>query len=84
MIKKKVTTTFVSNGNVNSNSSHVTKRSNNDTNDNSSLSYLNVNNSPSNANSNYSSQLLTIDYDNFIIVEYIFVTICFTSPLGGK
>lgn len=53
--------------NVNSTSSLVANRSNNAANPNSSVSYLNVNNTPSNSNANISSQLLTVDSISFSI-----------------
>ena len=49
-----------SNGNVNETTSNVANQSNNSSNANSSLTYLNVNNDPSNTNSNISSQLLLL------------------------
>ena len=54
--------------NVNTTSSLVANRSNNAANPNSSVSYLNVNNTPSNSNPNISSQLLTVDSISLVLV----------------
>ena len=49
--------------------SYVAKQSNNSANPNSSVSYLNVNNTTSNTNANISSQLLTVDYNNIEVTN---------------
>lgn len=65
------------NYNVNS-ASNVANQSNNSTNTNGSVAYLNLNNSPSNTNANISSRLLPIGSLQFASKQYS------TSPLGEK
>lgn len=49
--------------------SYVAKQSNNSANPNSSVSYLNVNNTTFNTNANISSKLLTVDYNNIEVTN---------------
>lgn len=71
-----------SNGNVNDSTSNVANQTYNGTNPNSSLSYLNVNNSSSNTNSNISSQLLFVELEHRLACGMWGLD--YSSPLGER